>query len=52
MNLHRSANLTVSLPINAPVVPVSIHHPHPCGGYYIVEALVYGPSGVIGRWLG
>jgi hypothetical protein len=44
-------NLLVSLPSTAPVVPVTIHLPHPCGGYYIEEALVYGPTGCIGRWI-
>lgn len=23
--------------------------PHPCGGYYLVEAQVWGPRGFVGR---
>ena len=32
-------------------LPVTLHDPHPCGGYYVIEAWVYGPHGRIGRWL-
>lgn len=48
---RRSGNVLVSLPNNAPVVPVAMYCPHPCGGWYIAEALVYGPTGCIGRWM-
>jgi len=46
----RHTNIVLSLPMDAPAIPVTIHHPHPCGGYYVAEAWVYGPEGRIGRW--
>lgn len=42
-------NLRIELPSNAPVVLVRHYAPHPCGGYYAVEASVYGPLGLLGR---
>jgi hypothetical protein len=32
-------------------IGVVIRHPHPCGGYYTVEAWCYGPAGRIGHWM-
>lgn len=30
-------------------IPVTVWHPHPCGGYYMVGAWCYGPDGCVGR---
>jgi hypothetical protein len=30
---------------------VTVHAPHPCGGYYLLDARCYGPDGYIGMWL-
>lgn len=43
-------NLYVLLPDGC--VPVEVWAPHPCGGYYVLDAVAYGPSGRVGRWLG
>jgi hypothetical protein len=32
-------------------VPVETWAPHPCGGWYVAEAWVYGPQGRLGYWL-
>ena len=32
-------------------VGVRIYGRHGCGGYYMVEAWLYGPEGRIGRWM-
>lgn len=36
------ANYKVELALGAPVVCVYRWGPHPCGGYYIYDAAVYG----------
>jgi len=32
-------------------IGASMWAPHPCGGYYKVEAWCYGPHGRIGYWI-
>jgi hypothetical protein len=42
-------NMTCLLPDYC--MGVTMWEPHPCGGYYMVEAWCYGPHGRIGYWL-
>jgi hypothetical protein len=42
-------NLLCELPNHC--VGVRVVAPHPCGGYYELDAHCYGPRGLIGRWL-
>jgi hypothetical protein len=42
MTLLRHPNLTVELGNEAPAVPVYRWAPHPCGGWYVADAKVYG----------
>ncbi len=32
-------------------IPVTYWAPHPCGGLYMEDALCWGASGSVGRWL-
>lgn len=32
-------------------IGVKVYAPHPCGGWYVIEAFAYGPKGQVGRWL-
>lgn len=31
---------------------VTTWEPHPCGGYYISDDMLYGPHGSVGRYMG
>ena len=41
-SLRNGRNLVVELARDAPVLPVWRWEPHPCGGYYLADATVYG----------
>lgn len=32
-------------------MPVTYWAPHPCGGYYMHQAWVYGSNGIVGYWM-
>lgn len=30
-------------------IDVYVWAPHPCGGWYVIDAAIYGPRGYVGR---